>query len=87
MEGTLAFTAPDQCDSSWGFVETMAAENSRRSWKVEDASSTSHPHPTRYVFLLPPFPFADQAPRIPEDKAREPVLQPPKLFLFAHRAR
>lgn len=39
MEGSLAFTTQDQCGSVGGFLGTVAAERSRGSWKVEDASA------------------------------------------------
>lgn len=38
MEGKLVFTTQDQCDCGCGFLGAIAAEKSRRSWKVEDAS-------------------------------------------------
>lgn len=39
MEDTVAFPTLDQCDSGCDCIGTRAAEESRRSWKVEDASA------------------------------------------------
>ena len=73
MEGTLAFPTLDQCDSGCDCMGARTAEESRRSWKVEDASA----EPPLFVVYLyhPSFLLADQAyPWTPDDKAREPVL-------------
>lgn len=85
MEDTVAFPTLDQCDSGCDCIGTRAAEESRRSWKVEGCLSRA----SLFVmyFSRPSFLLADQAaPGTPEEKAENRCSEDQSYFLFVCRA-